>query len=141
MERVEAAWAVLTDTMSRHCLGRAQGHRDRLPWARAIEGHRDGEFHIHALFAAPVGAKRRLIPGIVLDYWVGMTRANPHIGLAKVEPFDPSRTSAALRYLTKTADRGGDIMASPALRDGVQAPSDSGLAGRGSKRPARGSRR
>jgi hypothetical protein len=106
LERAQGAWQFLASKMARTRFRRWCSTPDAFPWARVIEKHADGQFHIHFVVAAPSGVAP-FRPQEVLSVWVGPDTIRPLFGRARVEPFDPSRAKRGLRYAFKQSGTTG----------------------------------
>jgi len=89
--------------VERAALSAREARRLGIRWVRAIERHKDGTPHIHALLAdCPDMTQKQL-----RELW-------PHGTINEVKPFDPDRES--VRYLLKDIGRGAQFALSPTFK-------------------------
>jgi hypothetical protein len=99
-DRATTLWRKFTDKTAKMVLPCRKARTQGLPWVCAIEQHKSGSSHIHALLSG--------VECLSFDQLAEQWRKTSGSKIIDIRAFQP--TGNALSYIAKTADSGGDIV-------------------------------
>lgn len=112
-ERADKAWRVWISKLNRRIFGVRWYRADdtQILWIRALEYHKGGGLHIHALIGDARNMNRLVRRLDWMDEW------NELAGHARIYPISSKHSDhETRRYVTKYVAKGGEIELSPSLR-------------------------